>query len=83
MSSCALTGWEGLKKWAKSGILGNLCVFPALRALTEKAGLWVDADPLFAPALLAWHGKLNEACADVPLPKPRSVLSLIALRFET
>jgi len=35
------------------------------------------------PALLSWHSQLSEAHADVPLPKPRSVLSLTVLKLET
>lgn len=62
-------GFRGAEKRVKSGILGNVCVFPALGALTKEAGLWVDADPLFGPALLAWHSKLNEAHADASPPQ--------------
>lgn len=38
---------------------------------------------LFALAQLAWCSESSEGQADVPVPKPPSVLSLIAPRSET
>lgn len=70
------TAFEGSEKWVKPGILGNLCVFPAL--LMKAARLWMRAGEL-----LARRGELNEACAAVSLLSPCSVLPLIALGFET
>lgn len=72
------TAFEGGEKEVKPDRSGNLCVFPALGALTEAARLWMRAGEL-----LARRSELNEACADVSLLSPCSVLPLIALGFET
>ena len=68
-----------------SGYVGQSLCCPSPRS-TNKGGRavgWCRPPVRPGPALLSWHSQLSEAHADVPLPKPRSVLSLTVLKLET